>query len=52
MNTTILWIIFWTNAVLIVYAIGNEAGHSEACATVHTEWVKGKCMKVTREEIK
>lgn len=38
--------------MLIGYAIGNEVGHSEACKSIHTEWVKDKCMKVNREEVK
>ena len=31
---------------------GITVGHNEACASLHLEWVKNRCMKVTREEVK
>ena len=34
------------------YNIGNFVGHDQACASVKMEWVKDKCMKVTREDVK
>ena len=33
-------------------AWGTDIGANAACASVKMEWVKGKCMKVTREEVK
>jgi hypothetical protein len=52
MMNAIMWIILWTIAVLTGFFEGVEAGHNEACKTIHTEWVKDKCMKVIREEVK
>lgn len=34
------------------YNIGNFVGQERACESVKMEWVKDKCMKVTREEVK
>ena len=34
------------------FSIGNSVGNERACESVKMEWVKGKCMKVTREEVK
>lgn len=48
----ILWIGMLTVAILTGFASGVEAGRTEACASVHTEWVNDKCMKVIREEVK
>ena len=33
-------------------SIGNDMGKEKACKSVNLEWVKDKCMKVTREEVK
>ena len=33
-------------------AWGTAIGAEKACESVKMEWVKGKCMKVTREEVK
>ena len=38
--------------LLIGAYVGNSSGHEAACKTVGLEWVKDKCMKVTREELK
>jgi len=42
--------------VVICAAMGSiygvSIGHQEACASLHLEYVKDRCMKVTREEIK
>jgi hypothetical protein len=32
--------------------IGRLTGQDEACKSVNAEWVKDKCMKVTREQVK
>lgn len=37
---------------LIGIAVGDYIGHETACKSVQLEWVKDKCMKVTREEVK
>ena len=34
------------------YNIGTYVGYERACESVKMEWVKDKCMKVTREELK
>ena len=34
------------------YNIGNLVGQKRACESVKMEWVKDKCMKVIREEMK
>ena len=34
------------------YTIGNYVGTKKACESVKMEWVKDRCMKVTREEVK
>lgn len=34
------------------HVVGVEQGHDEACKSVQSEWVKDKCMKVTREDLK
>lgn len=34
------------------YALGHEYGTKDACKSIKSEWVEGKCMKVTREEVK
>ena len=34
------------------YKIGTYVGYESACTSVKMEWVKDKCMKVTREEVK
>ena len=45
-------------SILLVIAIssgteiGRSAGQDEACKSVNAEWVKDKCMKVTREQVK
>ena len=39
-------------SVLAGFSIGNAVGQDRACKSVKMEWVKGKCMKVTREEVK
>jgi len=31
------------------YTIGNYVGAEKACESVKMEWVKDKCVKVTRE---
>jgi uncharacterized membrane protein YdjX (TVP38/TMEM64 family) len=31
---------------------GRSAGAEKACESVKMEWVKDRCMKVTREEVK
>lgn len=36
----------------IGYVKGADHGYTAACQSVHLEWVKDKCMKVTREELK
>lgn len=32
--------------------LGSSVAHEAACKTVQAEWVKDKCMKVTREDVK
>lgn len=32
--------------------VGRDVGNREACKSIHTEWLDGKCMRVTREEVK
>ena len=39
------------SAILIGIVVGSTSGRNEACASVHAEWVKDKCMKVTRETL-
>ena len=39
-------------SVLTGFSIGNSVGNERACESVKMEWVKDKCMKVTREEVK
>jgi hypothetical protein len=34
------------------YNVGNYVGTEKACESVKMEWVKDRCMKVTREEVK
>ena len=34
------------------YMLGSYLGAERACESVKMEWVKDKCMKVTREEMK
>jgi hypothetical protein len=34
------------------YTLSNYLGSKRACESVKMEWVKDKCMKVTREEVK
>lgn len=38
-------------AVAYGYENGANQGHSEACTSIGLEWVKDKCMKVTREAV-
>jgi hypothetical protein len=37
---------------VIGLTVGNLVGAEKACESVKMEWVKDKCMKVTREEVK
>jgi len=37
---------------LFGFGYGQKAGQEVACQSVKLEWVKDKCMKVTREEVK
>jgi hypothetical protein len=42
-------------AVILCWAsfnIGSQVGSDRACQSVKMEWVKDKCMRVTREEVK
>lgn len=34
------------------YGFGKSVGYEAACQSIKMEWVKDKCMKVTREEVK
>ena len=34
------------------FSLGAYVGRERACESVKMEWVKNKCMKVTREEVK
>lgn len=34
------------------YMLGGYLGAQRACKSVNMEWVKDKCVKVTREEMK
>ena len=34
------------------YMLGGYLGAERACESVKMEWVKDKCMRVTREEVK
>ena len=51
-------VLFWIIIVLFIVGaiVGSMIGHSlgafRACESVKMEWVKDKCMKVTREEVK
>jgi hypothetical protein len=36
---------------IVGYISGAEAGKKIACESVKMEWVKDKCMKVTREAV-
>ena len=51
-------VLFWIVVVLFIVGIlvgsiiGHSVGLSRACDSVKMEWVKDKCMKVTREEMK
>ena len=51
-------VLFWIVVVLFIVGIfvgsiiGHSMGLSRACDSVKMEWVKDKCMKVTREEVK
>ena len=50
----VVWIVFVV-AVIGVFAGllgGVQAGRNEACSSLQLEWVKDRCMKVTREEVK
>ena len=53
---TIYWLIFIVIAGIPGAVIGSLAGRSagaeKACESVKMEWVKDRCMKVTREEVK
>lgn len=53
-ESEVFWIVVITVfvAVAIGLWIGYSAGLFRACDSVKMEWVKDKCMKVTREEVK
>ena len=38
--------------VALGLASGINIGHNEGCSSLQLEWVKDRCMKVTREEVK
>ena len=38
--------------VALGLAGGITIGHNEGCSSLQLEWVKDRCMKVTREEVK
>jgi membrane protein DedA with SNARE-associated domain len=53
--------VYWLIIIIIIAAIpgaaigllvGRLAGAEMACESVKMEWVKDRCMKVTREEVK
>jgi len=45
-------VVLLTCFALFGFVYGQKVGQEVACQSVKTEWVKDKCMKVTREEVK
>ena len=50
----VLWIVLVVSVIGVFTGLagGITVGHNEACSSLHLEWVKDRCMKVTREEVK
>jgi len=45
----VAWLLTFIFAICAGMAVGAFNGHDEACKSVGGEWVKDRCMKVTRE---
>ena len=53
-DRVVLGMVLVLSAVCVALGLagGITIGHNEACASLQLEWVKDRCMKVTREEVK
>lgn len=50
--TEAIIIVIWAIVFLVGLTFGIDMVAKDACNSVKMEWVKDKCMKVTREEVK
>ena len=51
-NIIIFLVIAITNTLILGTGFGKMLGRDQACESVKLEWVKDRCMLVTREEAK
>ena len=52
MTELIFVVVMLFGAMAFGIEVGADKGQVEACKSVQLEWVRDKCMKVTREELK